>query len=144
MDSMPKDTTETFDKLGYRLTPQRTLVLEAVEESSGHVSVEEIFDRVRARFPRVNLSTIYRTLDLLEQIGMVTKSDLGAGRVQYHRSDDANHHHLVCQRCGGIVDLDENEFAPIWERLEERYNFKIFQRHMAIFGECARCRGAKR
>jgi Fur family ferric uptake transcriptional regulator len=125
--------------MGYRLTPQRMLILQAVDESSGHVGVDEIFARVRANFPHVSLSTIYRTLDLLEQIGLVTKSDLGAGRVQYHRAHDANHHHLVCQRCGRIIDLDEEELAPLWVALQRRHHVKVFQRHLAIFGECHEC-----
>lgn len=133
------DTTETLDKLGYRLTPQRMLVLQAVNESRGHISADEIFASVRSHFPHVSLSTIYRTLDLLEAIGLVTKSDLGAGRVQYHRADDAHHHHLVCQRCGRIIDLEERELAPIFETLQKRHRFKVCQRHMAIFGQCAEC-----
>ncbi len=139
MDTTLGDNTEKLDKLGYRLTPQRILVLQAVNESSGHISVDEIFACVRSHFPRISLSTIYRTLDLLEEVGLVTKSDLGAGRVQYHRADDANHHHLVCQQCGRIIDLDESELAPVWEMLRERYGFKVYQRHMAIFGLCAQC-----
>ena len=132
--------TDIFDKLGYRLTPQRMLVLRAVEESCGHVSVDEIFAHVRARYPRVSLSTIYRTLDLLEQLGLVTKSDLGAGRVQYHRADEARHHHLVCQQCGTIIDLAEEELAPLWDSILSRYGFAVQQRHIGFFGCCARCR----
>lgn len=132
-------TTEALDNLGYRLTPQRMLVLRAVDESEGHVSVDEIFACVRAAFPRVSLSTIYRTLDLLEELGLVTKSDLGAGRVQYHRTDDARHHHLVCHTCGHIVDLDEAVLNPLWQLIRQRYGFEANQRHLAIFGTCARC-----
>ncbi len=143
MEDRVCSSTETLDKLGYRLTPQRTLVLQAVDESSGHVGVDEIFARVRAHFPRVSLSTIYRTLDLLGQLGLVTKSDLGAGRVQYHRAGDANHHHLVCQNCGYVIDLDENELDSLWQTLEQRHGFKVRQPHMAIFGHCSRCLGEK-
>lgn len=139
MDKAPGSNTETLDKLGYRLTPQRMLVLQAVNESSGHISADEIFSSVRSHFPNVSLSTIYRTLDLLEEIGLVTKSDLGAGRVQYHRSDEADHHHLVCQRCGRIVDLNEQELAPVWEAFRQRHKFRVCQRHMAIFGYCEQC-----
>lgn len=140
MDNNSKRISEVLDNLGYRLTPQRMLVVRAVEDSDGHVGVDEIFAQVRAHFPRVSLSTIYRTLDLLEELGLVTKSDLGAGRVQYHRADDARHHHLVCQACGHIVDLDEDELAPLWQELLERHGFEVRQRHVAIFGACEACR----
>lgn len=139
MDRDLSDNTRTLDRLGYRLTPQRMLVLQAVDESSGHVSADEIFARVRSHFPSVSFSTIYRTLDLLEEVGLVTKSDLGAGRVQYHRADEANHHHLVCQRCGRVIDLEEHELTPVWEALRRRHEFKVCQRHMAIFGQCSDC-----
>jgi Fur family ferric uptake transcriptional regulator len=144
VEKKQKSTSETLDNLGYRLTPQRMLVVRAIEDSQGHVGVDEIFAQVRARFPRVSLSTIYRTLDLLEQLGLVTKTDLGAGRVQYHRADDARHHHLVCQSCGHIVDLGEDELAPLWQELLERYGFEVRQRHVAIFGVCANCRNGNR
>jgi len=133
------NSVEALDNLGYRLTPQRMLVLRAVDESEGHVGVDEIFAGVRAAFPRVSLSTIYRTLDLLEELGLVTKTDLGAGRVQYHRADDAGHHHLVCQSCGHIIDLEEDTLEPLWRDLRERYGFAVQQRHMAIFGVCEEC-----
>ncbi|MBI2952871.1 MAG: transcriptional repressor [Chloroflexi bacterium] len=139
MDRSLADTTRSLEKLGYRMTPQRMFVLRAVDESRGHVSADDIFASVRAQFPRISFSTIYRTLDLLQEIGLITKSDLGAGRVQYHRADEAHHHHLVCQRCGGIVDLDEQELEPLWEALRKRYNFKACERHMAIFGNCRQC-----
>lgn len=139
MAAQSHPTTELLAQRGYRLTPQRMLVVRAVEETSGHVAVEEIYAQVRARFPRVSLSTVYRTLDLLEGLGMVTKSDLGAGHVQYHRADDSHHHHLVCQQCGTIVDLDEEELQPLWEALLQRHGFAVNQRHIGFFGCCARC-----
>lgn len=134
-----QEMIQKLDNLGYRLTPQRMLVLQAVSTSNGHISAEDILTSVRVRFPYVSISTIYRTLDLLEEIGFVTKSDLGIGRVQYHRADDAHHHHLVCRHCGRVVDLEEQELAPVWDMLRRRHRFTVCQRHMAIFGLCERC-----
>ena len=71
-------------ELGYRLTPQRMLILAALRDSDDHISAEEIHARVRAKYPHVNISTVYRTLELLKSLGLVTETDLGEGRVRYH------------------------------------------------------------
>jgi Fur family ferric uptake transcriptional regulator len=137
-----KQGEELINKLseqGYRLTPQRMLVLSAIENSEDHISAEEIYTQVIAKYPHVNISTIYRTLELLNRLGLVTETDLGGGRVRYHPAGKGHHHHLVCQECGKIIDLDESVLSSLKDVLLREYKFSADLRHLAIFGRCADC-----
>jgi len=115
------------------------MVLEAIENSASHISAEEIYAQVVAKYPHVNISTVYRTLDLLERLGLVTETDLGGGRVRYHPADKGHHHHLVCQECGTIIDLDESVLSPLKDTLRREYKFDADLKHLAIFGRCGKC-----
>ena len=137
-----KQTGNILSKLseqGYRLTPQRMLVLAAIENSEHHISAEEIYAQVVDKYPPVNISTVYRTLELLNRLGLVTETDLGGGRVRYHPADKGHHHHLVCQECGKIIDLDESVLSSLKDVLFREYKFSADLRHLAIFGHCADC-----
>ena len=127
-------------KLGYRLTPQRLMIASAIENTDDHISAEEIYSQVVDKYPNVNISTIYRTLELLEQLGLVTETDLGGGRVRYHPADKGHHHHLICQECGAVIDLDETVLSPLKDALLREYEFIADLRHLGIFGCCAKCR----
>ncbi|MBI2832595.1 MAG: transcriptional repressor [Chloroflexi bacterium] len=133
--------TGKLDELGYRMTPQRMMVLSAIEKSKHHISAEEIYSQVVAKYPHVNISTIYRTMELLKGLGLVTETDLGEGRVRYHPSGKGHHHHLVCQECGETADLDESALSALKESLLHDYGFSADLRHLAIFGRCAKCKG---
>ena len=138
-----KQTGNILSKLseqGYRLTPQRMLVLAAIEDSEHHISAEEIYAQVVDKYPHVNISTVYRTLELLNRLGLVTETDLGGGRVRYHPADKGHHHHLVCQECGKVIDLDESVLSSLKDVLFREYKFSADLRHLAIFGHCADCR----
>ena len=138
--SQSGDIVSRLSNQGYRLTPQRLMILSAIEDSDDHVSAEEIYARIVTRYPNVNISTVYRTLELLESLGLVTKTDLGGGRVRYHPAHKGHHHHLVCRECGAIVDLDESVLSPLKEALLRQYGFFADLRHLAIFGRCVKCR----
>ena len=125
--------------LGYRLTPQRQMVLKAVEEAASHISAEEIYAQVHARYPQMNISTVYRTLELVRELGLVTETDLGDGRVRYHCMGKGHHHHLVCQKCGEIIDMEESILSPLWAEIQQKYNFKVNMKHLAFFGLCPKC-----
>ena len=88
-----------LQELGYRMTPQRMMVVAAIDKSDDHISAEEIYSQIRAVYPQVNISTVYRTLELLKGLGLVMEIDLGEGRVRYHSADKGHHHHLVCKDC---------------------------------------------
>ncbi len=128
-----------LSRLGYRLTPQRLMILRAVEEADSHISAEEIYAQVRARYPQMNISTVYRTLELVKELGLVTETDLGDGRVRYHCIGKGHHHHLVCEKCGEIIDMEESILSPLWAGIQQKYNFKVNMKHLAFFGLCPRC-----
>ncbi len=135
----PHDIAGKLSEQGYRLTPQRIMILSAIENSDNHISAEEIYAHIAAKYPKVNISTIYRTLELLKRLGLVTKTDLGEGRVRYHPVEKGHHHHLVCQECGAITNLDESLLAPLKSALLQEYKFSADLRHLAILGRCINC-----
>jgi Fur family ferric uptake transcriptional regulator len=132
--------TDRLSEKGYRLTPQRLMILSAIEGSHEHISAEEIYAQVAAKYPHVNISTVYRTLELLKRLGMVYEIDLGEGRIRYHAEESGHHHHLVCQECGSVIDIDESTLSSLRNILLRDYNFRAELRHVAIFGLCEKCR----
>ena len=126
-------------RLGYRLSPQRMMVLSAIENSDNHISAEEIYAQVVAKYPHVNISTVYRTLELLKQVGLLYEIDLGEGHIGYHPEDKGHHHHLICRKCGAIIDVSESVLFPIQAILLQAFNFRADLRHLAIFGLCENC-----
>lgn len=136
----PKDAGEALREQGYRMTPQRQLILAALQESDEHVSAEDIHAQVRARYPHVNISTVYRTLELLKNLGLVTEIDLRSGRFRYHPAEKGHHHHLICERCGATTETTESPFLTLRHTLLKEYRFRANISHLAIFGRCNECR----
>ena len=134
-----RDIAGKLSEQGYRLTPQRMMILSAIEDSDDHISAEEIYAQIAAKYPQVNISTVYRTLELLKHLGLVTETDLGEGRVRYHPAEKGRHHHLICQECGAIIDLDETTLSSVMDVLRREYGFIADLRHLAIFGRCVKC-----
>jgi Fur family transcriptional regulator, ferric uptake regulator len=120
------------------------LVIEALEEADGHVSAEQIYQQLHSRYPYSNISTVYRTLELLKELNLVTETDFGEERVRYHLAEKSHHHHLVCRTCGKITDLDEAVLYPLRDILLGDYDFDADLRHLAISGECGDCRKASK
>lgn len=131
---------EALREKGYRLTPQRMLVIEALHTAGGHISAEEIYEQLHARYPYSNISTVYRTLELMKRLNLVTETDFGKERVRYHVAEKGHHHHLVCRTCGRTIDLDESIVNPLKDTLHSDYDFEADLRHLAIPGECGGCR----
>lgn len=130
---------DRLTEAGHRLTPQRMMIVTAIENSTDHISAEEIYAQVAAKFPNVNISTVYRTLELLEKMGLVTETDLGGGRVRYHPAEKGHHHHLICEQCGTVIDLDESVLAPLKDALLRQCHFVADLKHIGIFGRCVKC-----
>jgi len=123
---------------GYRLTPQRQLVLEAVT-TLGHATPEAAHAWIVDRSPGVNLSTIYRNLELLEELGLVNHAHLSHGAPTYHAATAPEHVHLVCRRCGTISSLDSDAVEPLVGMLRAEHGFHADVGHLTVFGECATC-----
>src|SRR5689334_6214723 len=97
-------------RAGQRVTPQRLMILGALLPS-GHLAADDVFARVEAQLPGVNRSTVYRTLELFSELGLVSVTDLGGGARQYELLDQP-HHHLICHRCGAEMDMDDDLVEP--------------------------------
>ncbi|MYX35071.1 MULTISPECIES: Fur family transcriptional regulator [unclassified Streptomyces] len=128
---------------GYRLTPQRQLVLEAVDALE-HATPDDILTEVRKTASGINISTVYRTLELLEELGLVSHAHLGHGAPTYHLADRHHHMHLVCRDCESVIEADVSVAEPLTARLRETYGFETDMKHFAIFGRCADCVGKPR
>jgi Fur family ferric uptake transcriptional regulator len=131
---------DSLREVGYRLTPQRMLIISIIHDSRGHVSAEEIHERVKELYPFVDISTVYRTLQLLKRLHIVTETDLGGGSVRYELSQQERHHHLVCRRCGKTFPLDDDLVEPLRSALMKAHGFAADMEHFAIFGRCRPCR----
>ncbi|MCM2420766.1 Fur family transcriptional regulator [Streptomyces sp. RKAG293] len=123
---------------GYRLTPQRQLVLEAVDALE-HATPDELLTEVRRTASGINISTVYRTLELLEELGLVSHAHLGHGAPTYHLADRHHHMHLVCRDCGSVTEAEVTLAEPLTEGLREAFGFETDMKHFAIFGRCAAC-----
>src|SRR5215469_4192600 len=136
--------TQAWDKAlrarGYRVTPQRQLVLAAVTKLE-HATPEEIWADVQQTASGVNISTIYRALELLEQLGLVTHTHLGHGAPSYHLAAEAQHVHLVCRECGRVTELPPEAARPLVTALDSEHGFETDVRHLTVFGTCRECRG---
>ena len=133
---------ETLRRRGYRITAQREMIIECICRVGQHVAAEDVLERVRQYTLGIDLSTVYRTLDLLVEEGLASSVDLGDGRAVYAARQHAGHVHLVCRRCGGILDVDASPFEPLLEQLQVEFGFTCCPRHFALYGLCAECRAA--
>jgi Fur family ferric uptake transcriptional regulator len=132
---------EALQQIGYRLTPQRMMILDAIAGCDGHISAEEILETVRSAYPYLDISTVYRTLDLLKTLHMVSETDLGRGHAQYELLSKGLHHHLICTDCGRILDVPNSFFDGLRDALDQQFGFHAEVEHLAIFGLCGRCKG---
>jgi len=124
---------------GLRWTPQRRLILEVLEETHGHVTGSELVDRCRERDPDTTPSTVYRTLDVLEELGYLSHSHSAAGREEFHVLPEAEHAHLQCRGCGETWELQADEARRITAPLRTRHGFLADLGHLTISGLCAGC-----
>ena len=142
-----------FRGYGYRLTIPRGAILDALSKTSKHLSAEDVYRIVHKNYPGVGLTTVYRTLELLVEMGLVFKFDFGDGRARYELAEgpkgERHHHHLVCTACGRVIDYtdfidEEKELLGQTEQgLSKKFNFKITNHLIQFYGLCDSCRSKK-
>ena len=137
-DTSPVDWQAQLRARGHRLTPQRELVLGAVERL-GHATPDEVLTAVRVESQAITMSTVYRTLELLEELGLVRHAHLQDRAPTYHSAVAPPHVHLVCRGCGSLTEVPADVVAPLTDRLDEQYGFSPDLGHLTVFGSCARC-----
>jgi Fur family ferric uptake transcriptional regulator len=135
---------EKLKEQGYKLTPQRRFILEIILETEGrHLSVEEIYELVKYRCPDIGLATVYRTMQMFEEVGLVYKHNFDDGRSRYelnHHNEYHQHHHLICVGCKKVIEVEEDLLEQLESSIEKKYNFKINNHNVKFFGYCEKCR----
>lgn len=129
----------------FRLTPQREAILRILlENEENHMTAEDIYAYTRERNPEIGLATVYRTLELFEGLGVISRLDFGEGGRKYEFAGDRDkhyHHHLLCLGCGEITEFNEDLLEDLEERIARQSDFKIVDHSLRFFGYCKQCRG---
>ncbi|MBP7688024.1 MAG: transcriptional repressor [Thermoflexales bacterium] len=123
---------------GYRLTPQRQVILEAVRQAGDHITPEQVYETVHAQQPAISRATIYRTLDFLCEQRLVTAMHWG-GQTYYEIAGETPHHHLICRMCGGVAEIDRALIDLLIAATAKKHRFMIDMDHIALFGLCQPC-----
>ena len=140
MGDSGKSLQDALRSAGRRLTSQRRLILQVLEESDGHLDADALYDRVRARAPDVSLATVYRTLAVLREIGLVEEHRLGEDHGHYEAVRQEPHYHFTCLRCGKVIEFDTRLVAQIEQALCEQEGVRVTGAHLHISGYCAQCK----
>ena len=130
---------ETLHQSGHKMTPQRYMIVEAILQADEHMSVYQILECVQERNPCVTLSTVYRTLEVLQEVGLVREVHLPGVKTKYEAVEGNIHHHLVCRLCGTVVKLDAILPETLEKHLQERYKFRAITFDLLVTGICEQC-----
>lgn len=129
---------------GYKLTPQRRAIVDIIIQNAGcHLTTEELYDLVKNECPEIGLATVYRTVQLLEELGVVSKLDLNDGCYRYElvREDENHqHHHLICSQCGKVIEVQGDLLEVLEHEIESKYDFKIRNHSVKFYGICSDCK----
>lgn len=147
---MPKLTQKEIEKLknnlkekGYKLTPQRRSIIDIIIDNEGnHLTTEELYDFVRKECPEIGLATVYRTVQLLEELGVICKLDLNDGCNRYelvHEEENHKHHHLICTSCGKVIEVEWDLLEVLEHDIQTKYDFLIKDHSVRFFGLCSEC-----
>ena len=133
------DTIGLLRETGHKMTPQRMMILSSLRHAPGHLTAAEIFERVRAEYPYVDISTVYRTLTVLKDLRLIAETDMGIGDATFEWVDEQRHHHLICRKCNSVSQLDHGYLAELGARIGRDLGFRADLDHFAIFGLCTAC-----
>jgi Fur family ferric uptake transcriptional regulator len=130
---------DVLQQNGHRLTAARQAILEVLLASGGHVSADQLAEMVRTEAPQVGRMTVYRTLELLSELGVIRPVYQGTGAAHYILMEDGHHHHLICAGCDRVIEFEECVLAEIEEMVGGRFNFQIQGHLLEFYGMCADC-----
>jgi|YNPNPStandDraft_1061719.scaffolds.fasta_scaffold01328_8 Fe2+ or Zn2+ uptake regulation protein len=125
---------------GHRLTSQRRLVMQVLQDNPGHLEVERVYALAKARDPNISLPTVYRTLAVLKKIGLVEDHTLGESHAHFETVPKTPHYHFTCLKCGQVVEFDAPQVMQVVRTLSEREGVQVTDVHLLLSGYCARCR----
>ncbi|MCS7247519.1 MAG: transcriptional repressor [Anaerolineales bacterium] len=132
-------TIQSLRRQGFRITPQREMIIETLTQSNAHLSAEEIHKRIKPRSKTINLATVYRTLDLLVEQGHATRLIGKEGKFLYATRQHSRHLHLVCRKCGRAYAASYDGLQPFLEQLKSTYGFQVEAEHVTLYGLCPHC-----
>jgi len=139
-DHLRKDhLRDVFRAAGRRLTPQRCLILEVLEESDEHLDAEALYDQAKIHNPDISLATVYRTLAVFKEMGLVEEHRLGEEHCHYEPVRDEPHYHFTCLGCGKVIEFDTPLVVRIQQELSEREGVCVTGAHLHLSGYCAQC-----
>jgi Fe2+ or Zn2+ uptake regulation protein len=127
---------------GYRLTPQRQIILDALCEMGGHVTVAELYERVHGRYPAIDRSTVYRALDFFGELGLVAAAEAGGATVYEIAPEGPAHYHLICNRCGEVKHVPGEIFNELTGKLRADFDFEADLGNLSVHGVCSECNAA--
>ncbi len=128
---------------GYRMTPQRQIIMDAICEGRGHTTLPEILNRVQKKSAAINQATVYRSLHFLLEAGLILKAEVASGETVYEIAGQSPHHHLLCRLCHHEIEIDAEPLIAMKEAIRERYNFAVDANHLVLTGLCAHCQRNK-
>jgi Fur family transcriptional regulator, ferric uptake regulator len=130
---------EQLRATGYRVTPQRQIILDAICILGSHVTPDAVYAQVQKVVPSLNRATVYRTLHFLAEQRILTATLLADGRLNYELAGAKPHHHLVCRDCGASTELPHSILQRVFTEVKNRYHFHIETNHISFFGLCGHC-----
>lgn len=141
VDELRRHFYEALRANGHRLTTARRAIVAALVTHDGHLSADELATAVRAAAPGTGRMTVYRTLDLLAELGLIRPVYLGTGAARYILLPDGRHHHLVCSRCDAVVEFDECALDGLNAHFGRRFQFEVQGHLLELYGLCVNCQG---
>lgn len=139
-DRLRRDLIEFMTKRGLRSTEQRRVIIEKLFEASEHVTIDQLLEAARSEDSRIGYATVYRTMKLLVEGGLVHERKFGDGYTRYELADDEAHHdHLICVSCGKIEEFEEPEIEQLQEKVAARYGFSVQHHKHELYGICRAC-----
>jgi Fur family ferric uptake transcriptional regulator len=140
-DRLRTDLESFMNKRGLRSTEQRRLIIDKLFDATEHITIDGLLNEVRSIDPKVGYATVYRTLKMLTESGVVQEHKFGDGHTRYELSDDEHHHdHLICLECGTITEFEEPAIEELQERIAARHGFQVQAHKHELYGRCADCR----
>ncbi len=136
---MSGDPAAILAARGYRLTAARRVILDTLMDSGGHLTADELTDLVRQRSTAVGRMTVYRTLDLLCDLGLIRPVYQGTGAAHYILMQDGHHHHLICNHCSRVFEFDECALDDLPGEIARRFGFEVRGHLLELYGTCADC-----
>ncbi len=141
--ALDDEALEVLRAEGKRVTPQRKLLLEVIRQGEGHLDADDVYRLARERDPRISLSTVYRNLNLLAELGVISVLHLDEEHHHYEARDASDHYHLICSECGAVIEFESALVENLMAEVSEEEAFLIERAHIDLVGLCAKCRGRR-